>query len=48
MAPFLTEGAEGFSIDYEDDWARAERLAASGEATLPAVEQAPLEAAGAR
>jgi N-acylneuraminate cytidylyltransferase len=47
VAPFLTEGAEGFSIDYEEDWARAESWAASGEARLPAVEQAPLQAASA-
>ena len=27
VVPFLPEGAEGFSIDYEDDWAQAERMA---------------------
>ena len=26
VAPFFTEGAEGFSIDYPDDWQAAERL----------------------
>src|SRR5204862_429529 len=31
VAPFLTEGLEGFSIDYPDDLERAERLAAEGE-----------------
>jgi N-acylneuraminate cytidylyltransferase len=36
VAPFATEGAEGFSIDYPDDFERAERLVASGEAELPA------------
>jgi CMP-N,N'-diacetyllegionaminic acid synthase len=37
VVPFLTEGAEGFSIDYPDDLERAERLVASGAAELPAV-----------
>jgi CMP-N,N'-diacetyllegionaminic acid synthase len=37
VAPFLTEGAEGFSIDYPEDLERAERLLASGDATLPRV-----------
>jgi N-acylneuraminate cytidylyltransferase len=36
IAPFLTEGHEGFSIDYPDDLERAESLAADGRATLPA------------
>jgi CMP-N,N'-diacetyllegionaminic acid synthase len=48
VAPFLTEGAEGFSIDYEDDWGRAEGWAADGHATLPVVAQTPLQAASAR
>jgi len=37
VAPFFTEGAEGFSIDYPEDVERAERLAACGEARLPAL-----------
>jgi CMP-N,N'-diacetyllegionaminic acid synthase len=37
VAPFFTEGAEGFSIDYPDDWALAERLVERGEAELPAI-----------
>lgn len=37
VAPFFTEGAEGFSIDYPDDIDRAEQLLAQGAATLPAV-----------
>jgi CMP-N,N'-diacetyllegionaminic acid synthase len=37
LAPFLTEGVEGFSIDYPDDWRLAEELIASGEAELPPV-----------
>src|ERR671936_1595570 len=35
VAPYLTEGYEGFNIDDEEDWERAERLIASGQATLP-------------
>lgn len=37
VAPFFTEGAEGFSVDYPGDLERAEALVASGEATLPRV-----------
>jgi CMP-N,N'-diacetyllegionaminic acid synthase len=37
VAPFFTEGAEGFSVDYPDDWRIAEEMVASGEAELPAV-----------
>jgi N-acylneuraminate cytidylyltransferase len=37
VAPFLTEGLEGFSIDYPDDVERAELLVARGEAELPRV-----------
>ena len=39
--PFFTEGLEGFSIDREDDWARAEALVESGEATLPRIDVEP-------
>ncbi|MEJ7818433.1 MAG: acylneuraminate cytidylyltransferase family protein, partial [Thermoleophilaceae bacterium] len=46
VAPFLTEGAEGFTIDYPDDWEQAERWAASGDAPLPDV--AVSERAGGR
>ena len=41
LAPFVTEGFEGFSIDYDEDWRRAEELVASGEAALPAVDRDP-------
>jgi CMP-N,N'-diacetyllegionaminic acid synthase len=41
LAPFLTQGLEGFNVDDEEDWARAEHLVASGEATLPAVSCPP-------
>jgi CMP-N-acetylneuraminic acid synthetase len=37
LAPFLTKGYEGFNVDDEDDWERAEALAASGAAQLPDV-----------
>jgi N-acylneuraminate cytidylyltransferase len=37
VAPFFTEGYEGFNVDEEQDWELAERLVASGAATLPAV-----------
>ncbi len=44
VLPFLTEGEEGFTVDYPDDWERAEALVARGEAQLPAIAQ-PEEAA---
>jgi CMP-N,N'-diacetyllegionaminic acid synthase len=37
VAPFRTQGSEGFNIDYEEDWARAEQLVADGVAMLPVV-----------
>ena len=37
VLPLVSEGHEGFSIDYPDDWERAEALVASGDAVLPAV-----------
>ena len=37
VAPFLTQGFEGFNIDDEEDWERARRLLDGGEATLPEV-----------
>jgi CMP-N,N'-diacetyllegionaminic acid synthase len=37
VMPFFTEGHEGLTIDYEDDWALVERLVESGEAVLPEV-----------
>jgi N-acylneuraminate cytidylyltransferase len=41
VAPFFTEAYEGFNVDDEEDWERAERLLSSGAASLPAVERAP-------
>jgi N-acylneuraminate cytidylyltransferase len=37
VAPFFTDAAEGFSIDYPEDVAAAERMVERGEAVLPAV-----------
>jgi len=44
VAPFFTEGFEGFNVDDEEDWERAEGLVASGRATLPAVGRPPYAA----
>jgi hypothetical protein len=41
LAPYLTEGFEGFNVDDEEDWARAEALVASGAASLPFVDRDP-------
>jgi CMP-N,N'-diacetyllegionaminic acid synthase len=37
VAPFFTTGYEGFNVDEEEDWARAETLVESGTGTLPRV-----------
>jgi CMP-N-acetylneuraminic acid synthetase len=44
VAPFLTEGLEGFSIDYDEDWERAEAFVAAGAASLPRVRERPFTA----
>jgi N-acylneuraminate cytidylyltransferase len=41
LAPYLMQGLEGFNVDDEEDWERAERLVASGRAALPAIDRAP-------
>jgi N-acylneuraminate cytidylyltransferase len=41
LAPFLTRGHEGFNVDDEEDWARAEALLAEGKAALPRIERDP-------
>jgi CMP-N,N'-diacetyllegionaminic acid synthase len=41
VAAFLTEGYEGFNIDDEDDFARAEQLVAEGRARLVPIGRAP-------
>jgi len=37
VAPYLTEGYQGFNIDDEEDWDRAHRLLDDGEVSLPDV-----------
>jgi CMP-N,N'-diacetyllegionaminic acid synthase len=37
VAPFFTEGWEGFSVDYPGDLEAAERAVAAGDAALPAL-----------
>jgi CMP-N,N'-diacetyllegionaminic acid synthase len=37
VAPFFTTGYEGFNIDDEEDWARAEALVEAGTVALPRV-----------
>ena len=39
VAPFLTEAAEGLTIDYPDDFERAEALLGRGEAEVPPILQ---------
>lgn len=41
IAPFISEDVEGFSIDTPSEWALAEMMTRSGEATLPPVPTAP-------
>jgi CMP-N,N'-diacetyllegionaminic acid synthase len=41
LCPFLTEGLEGFNVDDEADWERAEALVASGTATLTRIDRQP-------
>ena len=41
VAPFFTEGHEGFNVDDEEDWKNAERLVAAGAAALPTVGRPP-------
>jgi len=46
LAPYLTEGYEGFNVDDEEDWARAEALLAAGKATLPRIDSDPWPGSG--
>jgi hypothetical protein len=41
LAPFLTQGLEGFNVDDADDWERAEQLVASGRAAPTEVGRPP-------
>ena len=45
LAPYFTEGHEGFNVDDEEDWARAETLVAAGKASLPEVDRESYPAA---
>jgi CMP-N,N'-diacetyllegionaminic acid synthase len=42
VAPFFTTGYEGFNVDDAEDWERAQALVASGAATLPRIDRAPI------
>jgi hypothetical protein len=44
IAPFFTDGIEGFSIDTEADWREAEYLARTRPDLLPPVDVARLSA----
>jgi CMP-N,N'-diacetyllegionaminic acid synthase len=44
VAPFLTRGWEGFNVDDEDDWERAEALVASARVSLVPVDREPYPA----
>ncbi len=44
IAPFLTEGYEGFDINRAEDWEAAEALVANGTVQLPSVAVAPYQA----
>jgi CMP-N-acetylneuraminic acid synthetase len=37
LAPYFTDGYEGFNVDDEEDWARAEALLAAGKVSLPRI-----------
>ena len=41
LAPYFTEGYEGFNVDDEEDWARAEALLAIGKVALPEIDRDP-------
>ncbi len=41
LAPFFTEGYEGFNVDDEEDWARAEALLAARKVALPRIDRDP-------
>ena len=46
LAPYFTEGHEGFNVDDEEDWARAEALLAAGAVALPGVDRDPYPGVG--
>jgi N-acylneuraminate cytidylyltransferase len=43
IAPFLTEGLEGFDINQPEDWDLAQALVERGEARLPEVRERPYQ-----
>jgi CMP-N,N'-diacetyllegionaminic acid synthase len=45
LAPYLTDGVEGFNIDDEEDWDRALALLSSGAVALTPVDRAPFRPA---
>lgn len=45
IIPYISEGPEALDLNTESDWREAERLIASGEATLPSVSVARVQAA---
>jgi N-acylneuraminate cytidylyltransferase len=46
VIPFLTERDEGFDVNNPEDWIIAEHHLASGQASLPVVQQLPWHGAG--
>lgn len=44
VLPWPSPGVEGFSVDYPEDWQRAEAMLAAGEARLPEVTPASVAA----
>ncbi len=41
VAPFFTEGFEGFDINQPEDWVLAEKVASQNSGSLPAIEREP-------
>lgn len=41
IIPFVSQGSEGFDINQAEDWWLAERMLATGEATLPVIDFPP-------
>ena len=46
IRPFITQGFEGLDVNRPWDWLYAEHLLSSGEAVLPAIDQAPYPSGG--
>ena len=41
VAPFIAQGMEGFSLDYENEWRIAEEAISDGRAALPSISPSP-------